>query len=94
MKEQARNNGFSFPYLYDETQQVAKDYDAACTPDFFLFDNNHKLVYHGQLDESRPGNDVPVSGKDLRNALDNLLSGIEIEKDQKPSLGCNIKWKS
>jgi peroxiredoxin len=94
LKKQAGENGFSFPYLYDETQEVARSYDAACTPDFFLFDPDKKLVYHGQLDSSRPGNEIPVTGRDLRAALDSLQSGNEISKEQIPSLGCNIKWKS
>ncbi|MDC6352495.1 thioredoxin family protein [Zeaxanthinibacter sp. PT1] len=93
MKVTARNEGYIFPYLYDESQQTAKDYDAACTPDFYLFDADLKLVYRGQLDDSRPGNDVPLSGKDLRKAMDALLSGQPIEQEQKPSIGCNIKWK-
>lgn len=93
MKLEAREAGYNFPYLYDESQSVAKSYQAACTPDFFLFDANHKLVYRGQLDDSRPGSAVPVSGKDLQGAMDALLIGKPIPKDQKPSLGCNIKWK-
>ena len=80
-------------YLYDETQQVAKAYDAACTPDFFLYDGDLQLVYRGQFDDSRPGNDIPVTGKDLRAAMDALLEGKDISADQVPSLGCNIKWK-
>jgi len=80
--------------LFDETQAVAKLYDAACTPDFYLFDNQMKCVYRGQLDDSRPGNDIPVTGKDLRAALDALLAGQPIDFEQKPSLGCNIKWKN
>ncbi len=83
-----------FAYLYDETQAVAKAYDAACTPDFFLYDGDLKLVYRGQFDGSRPGNDVPVTGKDLRAALDALLAGKPVSNEQVPSLGCNIKWKS
>lgn len=82
-----------FAYLYDETQQVAKAYDAACTPDFFLYDGNLKLVYRGQFDGSRPGNDVPVTGEDLRRAMDCLIKGEQVPTDQTPSLGCNIKWK-
>jgi hypothetical protein len=82
-----------FPYCYDESQQVAKAYTAACTPDFFLFDENRKLVYRGQLDDSRPGNDVPVTGRDLRAAMEAVLAGRAVSPDQKPSLGCNIKWK-
>lgn len=93
MLENARNEGFTFPYLYDESQEVAKAYDAACTPDFYLFDNDLKLVYRGQLDDSRPQNGIPVSGKDLRNALDALIAGKPIDNEQKPSIGCNIKWK-
>ena len=83
-----------FPYLYDETQAIAKAYDAVCTPDFFLFDDQLKLVYRGQFDESRPGNEQPVTGKDLREAMECLLNGLEISDQQVPSLGCNIKWKS
>jgi peroxiredoxin len=93
LKEQAEQQGFSFPYLYDETQEVAKAYQAACTPDFFLFDKQLTLVYRGQLDDSRPGNGVPVSGRDLRRAIDALLAGEPIPAEQRPSLGCNIKWK-
>ncbi len=94
MKQNALEQGFIFPYLYDETQDVAKAYDAACTPDFYLFDDALKLVYRGQLDDSRPGNGLPVTGKDLRSALDNLLKKQPISDLQKPSIGCNIKWKS
>ncbi len=93
MKEEKENVGYPFPYLFDETQEVAKTYQAACTPDFFLFDQDQKLVYRGQLDDSRPGNDIPVTGKDLRNALDQLLAGQPISQPQNPSVGCNIKWK-
>jgi peroxiredoxin len=93
LKEQAQRLGFRFPYLYDETQDVARAYHAACTPDFFLFDGNLKLVYRGQFDSSRPGSGVPVTGKDLRAAMDALLAGKPVPKDQKPSIGCNIKWK-
>lgn len=89
----AEAHDFTFPYLFDETQEVAKAYDAACTPDFYLFDEDRKLVYRGQLDDSRPGNDKPVNGKDLREALDQLLKGEDIPKEQRPSAGCNIKWK-
>ncbi|MFC4219574.1 thioredoxin family protein [Flagellimonas marina] len=92
MKEKAQEMDYTFPYLYDETQEVAKAYDAACTPDFYLFDGNLKLVYRGQLDNSRPGNGVPLTGSDLRNAMDALLEGSAISADQKPSIGCNIKW--
>ena len=93
MKQNAKEEGYPFPYLYDETQEVAKEYQAACTPDFYLFDADLELVYRGQLDDSRPGNDIPLTGSDLRNALDALLAGKEIDQDQKPSIGCNIKWK-
>ncbi len=86
--------GYTFPYLFDETQEVAKAYDAACTPDFFLFDKDLKLVYRGQLDDARPGNGIAVTGKDLRAALDALIVGKKITQDQKPSMGCNIKWKN
>jgi len=89
----AAQNNFSFPYLYDETQSVAKAYQAACTPDFYIFDQNLLCVYRGQLDGSRPGNDVPVTGADLRAALDALLTGQPVSEQQAPSLGCNIKWK-
>lgn len=89
----AIQQGFSFPLCYDETQAVAKAYDAACTPDFFLFDTNQKLVYRGQLDDSRPNSQTPVTGQDLRSAIDNLLAGTPINPEQKPSLGCSIKWK-
>jgi peroxiredoxin len=84
---------FPFPYLYDQSQQVAKTYGAACTPDFFLFDGERKLVYRGQFDASRPGNDIPISGKDLRAAVDEVLAGRPVSTEQRPSLGCNIKWK-
>ena len=93
MWKNARDNHFSFPYLYDETQEIAKAYDAACTPDFYLFDSELKLVYRGQLDDSRPGNGIPVNGRNLREALDNVLNNNPQHKDQKPSIGCNIKWK-
>ena len=85
--------GYTFPYLYDESQEVAKAYRAACTPDFYLFDGTRRLVYRGQLDGSRPGNDQPVTGADLRAALDALLEGRLVSDAQRPSLGCNIKWK-
>ncbi len=85
--------GFSFPYLFDQSQDVARAYDAQCTPDFFLFDAKGQLVYRGQLDDSRPGNGIPVTGKDLRAALDALVAGREIPQEQRPSIGCNIKWK-
>jgi peroxiredoxin len=93
MAEEAKSAGYVFPYLYDETQEVAKAYRAACTPDIFLFDQNHKLVYRGQFDESRPGNGVPVTGKDLRLALDSVLGSKPVSGNQKASIGCNIKWK-
>jgi peroxiredoxin len=85
--------GYPFSYLFDETQEVAKAYQAACTPDFYVFDQNRRLVYRGQMDSSRPGNDVPVSGGDLRSALDAVLTGRPVPEPQKPSMGCNIKWK-
>ncbi len=94
MKKFAQENQWSFPYLYDETQEVAKAYKAACTPDFFLFNEKHLLVYRGQLDDSRPSNDKPVTGQDLREALEALLTDKSISYNQKPSIGCNIKWKS
>jgi peroxiredoxin len=93
LAEQARDLGFNFPYLHDETQAIARAYDATCTPDFFLFDNRLKLVYRGQFDSSRPGNGIPVTGKDLRAALDALIAGKPISRDQRPSIGCSIKWK-
>ncbi|TWT55557.1 Thiol-disulfide oxidoreductase ResA [Thalassoglobus neptunius] len=93
MKAEAKSAGYTFPYLYDETQDVAKAYHAACTPDFFLFDADHKLVYRGQFDDSRPQSDIPVTGEDLRAACDALLDGEPIREDQKPSIGCNIKWR-
>ncbi len=94
LKQQAQEVGFTFPYLYDETQDVAKDFTAACTPDLFLFDSEGKLVYRGQVDDSRPGSDVPVTGKDIREAIDAVLAGQPVSPDQKPSVGCGIKWKS
>ncbi|MCW8981209.1 MULTISPECIES: thioredoxin family protein [Altibacter] len=94
MWQTARKYNYPFPYLYDDTQEVAKAYDAACTPDFYLFDSDLKLIYRGQLDNSRPGNGIPVNGRDLREALDNVLNNNPQRKDQKPSIGCNIKWKS
>lgn len=93
LKEMAIDLGFAFPLCYDASQAVAKAYTAACTPDFFLFDADRKLVYRGQLDNSRPGNGKPVTGKDLRAAIDALLSGQAIGTEQQPSIGCNIKWK-
>jgi peroxiredoxin len=94
MKEEAAAAGYTFPYLYDESQSVAKAYRAACTPDIFLFDAQKKLVYRGQFDDARPGNGVPVTGKDLRAALDAVLAGKPVLAKQTPSIGCNIKWKS
>jgi thiol-disulfide isomerase/thioredoxin len=99
MKKQALRLGWRFPYLFDETQEVARAYDAVCTPDFFLFDGGMKLVYRGQLDESRPrrgdaGNDVPVTGKDLRAAMDAVIAGKRPDTNQRTSLGCSIKWKA
>ena len=93
MAEEVKHRGYTFPYLYDETQQVAKAYRAACTPDFYLFDRDRKLVYRGQMDDSRPGSDVDVTGRDLRIALDAVLAGKPIGENQRPSLGCNIKWR-
>lgn len=93
MAREAEKYGYPFPYLYDESQEVAKKYKAACTPDFFLFDEDRKLVYRGQFDDSRPGNDKPVTGEDLREAIDLLLEEGETVEQQKPSMGCNIKWK-
>ena len=92
MVEEAAEAGYRFPYLYDESQSVAKAYKAACTPDFFLFDGDMTLVYRGQFDDSRPGNDVPVTGADLRAACDQVLAGEPVPAEQKPSIGCNIKW--
>jgi peroxiredoxin len=93
MSKVAKEKGFTFPYLYDAMQEVAKSYRAACTPDFFVFDADRKLVYRGQMDESRPGNDEPITGADLRAALDAVLEGRPVGKEQKPGMGCNIKWK-
>jgi thiol-disulfide isomerase/thioredoxin len=93
MKEVALQLGYSFPYLYDETQEVARAYNAACTPDFYLFNKDLLLVYRGQLDDSRPGNTIPVTGRDIRDSLDNIIAGKLVSTDQKPSIGCNIKWK-
>ncbi len=93
MREVAKKLNYTFPYLYDESQAVAKAYDAACTPDFYVFDKNLKCVYRGQFDESRPGNNIPVTGNDIRAALDNILAGQSVNTQQKPSIGCNIKWK-
>ncbi|OUS02534.1 thioredoxin family protein [Flavobacteriales bacterium 33_180_T64] len=93
MKQNAIDHGFIFPYLYDKTQRIAKAYNAACTPDFYVFDEALKLIYRGQLDDSRPGNGIPVTGQDIRNTLDNLIQQLPITEIQKPSIGCNIKWK-
>jgi len=93
MAVEAKEAGYTFPYLYDESQAVAQAYQAACTPDFFLFDREKRLVYRGQLDDSRPGNGIAVTGKDLRAALDAVLAGKPVAKEQKASIGCNIKWK-
>ena len=93
IKAEVRNRGYTFPYLFDRDQSVAKAYRAACTPDFFLFDAERKLAYRGQLDGSRPGNSVAVDGRDLRRALDSVLAGDEVPAEQVPSVGCNIKWK-
>lgn len=92
MRQQVKRANFSFPYAYDATQEVAKIYTAACTPDFFLFDSDLKLAYRGQLDDARPGNDQPVNGADLRAALDQVIAGEALPPEQKPSIGCNIKW--
>jgi peroxiredoxin len=93
MAEEVRVRGYTFPYLYDETQEVAKAYRAACTPDFYLFDGQQRLVYRGQMDSSRPNSGVPVTGEDLRQALDAVLAGRSVSEDQRPSIGCNIKWR-
>lgn len=93
LKEMAERLGFQFPYCYDESQQTARAYSAACTPDFFLFGEDRTLVYRGQLDNSRPDNGVPLTGKDLRAAIDAVLEGREVSREQKPSIGCNIKWR-
>ncbi len=92
MKREKKQFGYTFPYLYDATQEVAKAYRAACTPDFYIFDAHQRLVYRGQIDDSRPGNGKPVTGRDLRAALDAVLAGQPVSPNQKPSLGCNIKW--
>ena len=93
MRAEAKTRGYTFPYLYDETQEVAKSYRAACTPDFYVFDGEQQLVYRGQMDASRPDSGIPVTGADLRAALDAVLSGKPVAKDQRASIGCNIKWK-
>jgi len=94
MTKVATEQGFPFPYLYDKTQEVARAYDAACTPDFYIFDKNKSLVYRGQLDDSRPENGIPVTGKDMRSTLEAMCNGKKITSTQKPSIGCNIKWKN
>ncbi len=93
MKVEAAKQGYKFPYLYDADQSVAMAYNAACTPDIFVFDSSHRLVYRGQLDDSRPKSDKPLTGKDLRIALDCILAGKQVSNEQRPSIGCNIKWK-
>ena len=93
LREMASELGFNFPFCYDESQEVARAYGAACTPDFFLYDSARRLVYRGQLDDSRPGNGIPVTGRDLRQAIDAVLGGRPVNANQKPSIGCNIKWK-
>ena len=93
MTQVAKQLKYPFPYLYDESQETAKAYDAACTPDFFIYDKDLRLVYRGQLDDSRPGNEIPVTGKDIRHAIDCLINNEPIPQDQRPSIGCNIKWK-
>jgi len=93
MAREVEQAGYTFPYLFDEAQEVAKAYRAACTPEFYLFDRDKRLVYRGQMDDSRPGNDIPVSGRDLRDAVGRLLGGVPIPQDQRASAGCNIKWK-
>ena len=92
LQEQARRNGWGFPYLFDASQAVARAFQAACTPDLYLFDHQHRLVYRGQLDASRPGNDQPLNGRDLRSAIEALLAGKPVSPEQQPSIGCNIKW--
>ncbi|MGQ0556717.1 MAG: thioredoxin family protein [Nitrospiraceae bacterium] len=93
LKEMAVRLGFTFPFCHDETQEVAKSYHAACTPEFYLFDRDRRLAYHGQLDESRPGNNKPLTGRDLRSAIQAVLAGKPVEGTQRPSIGCSIKWK-
>lgn len=93
MVEFAFNHRFEFPYLIDQTQEIAKKYQASCTPDFYLFDSRNKLIYRGQMDDSRPGNNIPTSGNDLRSAIDSILYNRSVNPKQKPSMGCNIKWK-
>lgn len=94
MRDVAKQFGYPFPYLYDESQAIARAYGAACTPDFYIFDKELKCVYRGQMDDSRPSNDIPVTGKDIRAALDAILEDQPVDQNQKPSIGCNIKWKS
>ncbi|MGW8266511.1 MAG: thioredoxin family protein [Longimicrobiales bacterium] len=94
MAKEIEEGGYGFPYLYDETQEVAKAFRAACTPDLFLFDGDRRLVYRGQFDDSRPGNDLPVTGRDLRAAVDAVLAGKPVPEEQRSSVGCNIKWKA
>ena len=93
MTQVAKQLKYPFPYLFDESQETAKAYDAACTPDFFIYDKDLRLVYRGQLDDSRPGNEIPVTGKDIRQALDCLINNVPVAQEQRPSIGCNIKWK-
>jgi hypothetical protein len=93
MAEEKAAIGYTFPYLFDESQDIAKAYNAACTPDFYVFDRDLRLVYRGQMDDSRPGNGARVTGKDLRAALDAVMSGQQVSEEQRPSIGCNIKWK-
>jgi peroxiredoxin len=93
MKAVAKRLGYPFPYLFDESQEIARAYDATCTPDFYIFDEELRCVYRGQMDDSRPGNEKPVTGRDIRDALDNILSGKPVTEEQYPSIGCNIKWK-
>jgi thiol-disulfide isomerase/thioredoxin len=93
MKAIAEQLQYPFPYCYDESQQVARAFNAACTPDFFIYDNNNELVYRGQLDDSRPGNEIPVTGRDIRKAFDALINDLPVSTEQRPSIGCNIKWK-
>lgn len=93
MTQVAKQLKYPFPYLYDESQETAKAFDAACTPDFFIYDKDLRLVYRGQLDDSRPGNEIPVTGKDIRQALDCLIDNMPVPQEQRPSIGCNIKWK-
>jgi peroxiredoxin len=94
MRKQAQDSGFTFPYLFDETQQTARSYGAACTPEFYLFDSAMRLAYHGRFDGSRPGNGIALTGADLRAAVDALLAGRAVDPDQKPGVGCSIKWKA